>query len=141
MPTGNPMTLRSQIAIAIVAVCGLLLLVRLLQKRRINEGLFYLWLVVFGGMMILGLSHSLQAWVTRAIGAYSEVSSMLLLSLGFLFGASLVYSVLISNMNAKIRDLTAYVAEIRLDVDDLEEDSAEVGSREAGGSSGTGDGP
>jgi hypothetical protein len=44
---------------------------------------------------------------------------MLLLSLGFLFGASLVYSVLISNTNSKIRELTSFVAELRLDVDDL----------------------
>lgn len=120
MLTGNPMTLRSQLGIAFVAVLGVVIIIRLLQKRRINEGLFYLWLVVFGGMFVVGVSHRVQLLLAKLTGAYSAVSTMLLLALGFLFGASLVYSMLISNMSARIRDLTSYVAEIRLDVDELQ---------------------
>lgn len=118
MPT-NPMTVRSQIMIAAIAVMGLVTIVRLLQKRRINEGLFYLWLFVFIGMSVVAVSHRVQSLLAAISGAYSAVSTMLLLALGFLFGASLVYSILISNMSARIRDITSYVAEIRLDVDDL----------------------
>ena len=115
----NPMSVRSQITIAAVAILGLITLVRLLQKRRINEGLFYLWLVVFIGMSVVAVSHRVQSLLAQLTGAYSAVSTMLLLALGFLFGASLVYSILISHMSARIRDITTYVAELRLDVDDL----------------------
>lgn len=118
----NPMTLRSQLGIAITAILGLVTIVRLLQKRRINEGLFYLWMIVFVGMLIVGMSHRLQALLADLSGAYSAVSTMLLLSLGFLFGAALIYSIMITNMNAKIRDITSYVAELRLDIDSLQSD-------------------
>lgn len=117
----NPMSTRSQITIAAIAILGLITLVRLLQKRRINEGLFYLWLLVFIGMSVVAVSHRVQSMLAQLTGAYSAVSTMMLLALGFLFGASLVYSILISNMSAKIRDITSYVAELRLDLDDLQQ--------------------
>ena len=45
---------------------------------------------------------------------------MLFLALGFLFLASLIYSVLISNLNVKLREMTSYIATMRLDVDELQ---------------------
>ena len=119
MIDGNPMTFRSQLGLALVGVSGVLMILWLLRKRRINEGLFYLWLIVFSGILVVGVSHRIQVVLATLVGTYSAVSTMLLLALGFLFGASLVYSVLLSNNAARIRDLTTYVAEIRLDVDDL----------------------
>lgn len=119
MIDGNPMTLRSQIGLALVAVSGIAMIVWLLRKRRINEELFYLWLIVFAGIFIVGASHRVQVGLSTLLGTYSAVSTMLLLALGFLFGASLVYSVLLSHNAARIRDLTAYVAELRLDLDEL----------------------
>lgn len=119
MIDGNPMTLRSQAGLALVAITGLVIIVWLLRKRRINEELFYLWLAVFAGIFVVGVSHRVQVALATVAGTYSAVSTMLLLALGFLFGASLVYSVLITNNTARIRDLTAYIAELRLDVDEL----------------------
>jgi hypothetical protein len=119
MNPGNPMTLASQLSVGAVGVLGIVVMLWLLRKRRLNESLFYFWLAIFLGIIAVGVSNRLQITLTRMIGAYDPISAMLLLALGFLFGAAMVYSVLISGLNAKVRDLTTYVAELRLDVDDL----------------------
>ena len=118
------MTLESRLTVAMIGVVGILLILRLLQKRQITEGLFYLWLTVFSGIIFVGTSHRIQVALTRFIGAYDPVSTLLLLALAFLFAAALFSSILISAMNARIRDLTAYVAEIRLDLDQQPNESS-----------------
>jgi hypothetical protein len=128
MNPGNPMTLTSQLAVGAIGALGIFVMVWLLRKRRLNESLFYFWLAIFLGIIAVGVSNTLQITLTRIIGAYDPISAMLLLALGFLFGAAMVYSVLISGLNAKIRDLTTYVAELRLDVDDLTETEGPPGA-------------
>jgi hypothetical protein len=123
---GNPMTLRSQLGMATIAVAGVVVIVSLLRRRRISEGLFYLWLSVFAGILLVGLSRDVQVGLTHLLGTYAVISTMLLLALGFLFGASLVYSVLLHNMSVQVRDLTSYVAELRLDIDDLQKRLAQT---------------
>jgi hypothetical protein len=132
MNPGNPMTLTSQLSVAAVGALGIFIMLSLLRKRRLNESLFYFWLVIFLGIIAVGSSNRLQIAITRMIGAYDPISAMLLLALGFLFGAALVYSVLISGLNAKIRDLTSYVAELRLDVDDLGASEIHPGAKTEG---------
>ncbi len=124
IPAENPMTLRSQVALAAVILAGVVTIFMLLRRRHISEGLFYLWLIVFAGMSIVGLSHNVQMALARLVGTYAVISTMLLLALGFLFGASLVYSILLSKQSTKIRDLTSYIAEMRLDIDDLRRSEA-----------------
>ena len=119
MIMGNPMTLRSQLSVAAVGILGIIIMLWLLRKKRLNESLFFFWLLIFLGIITVGVSDRIQTTLTVLIGAYDSISTMLLLALGFLFGAAMVYSVLFSSINAKIRDLTSYVAELRLDLDDL----------------------
>ena len=119
MPIGNPMTLRSQIAIVLFVSLGIGSIVYLLYKRKINESLFYLWLIVFIGVLMVGVSRRVQLILTTLIGSYSPLSSMLLFSLSFLFFTSLIYSILISSINSKLRDIISYVAQLRLDLDEL----------------------
>jgi CBS domain-containing protein len=115
----SAMTLKSQIAVACFVILCISMIIRLLQKRKITESLFYFWLIVFVGVLIVAMSHGIQNLLTRLIGSYSPLSTMLFLALAFLFGVSMVYSVLLSSLSAKIRDMTAYVAEMRLDMDEL----------------------
>jgi CBS domain-containing protein len=131
MFAASGMTLKSQIAIVVFVLLCISMIIRLLQKQKITESLFYFWLIVFIGVLIVGVSHTIQNMLTRLIGSYSPLSTMLFLALCFLFGVSMVYSVLISNLGAKIRDITSYVAEVRLDVDKLSD--AKVGGGEDGG--------
>ena len=119
MIMGNPMTLRSQLSVAAVGILGIIIMLWLLRKKRLNESLFFFWLLIFLGIITVGVSDRIQTTLTVLIGAYDSISTMLLLALGFLFGAAMVYSVLFSSINAKIRDLTSYIAELRLDLDDL----------------------
>jgi uncharacterized iron-regulated membrane protein len=81
---------------------------------------------VFAGILLVGLSRDVQVGLTHLLGTYAVISTMLLLALGFLFGASLVYSVLLHNMSVQVRDLTSYVAELRLDIDDLQKRLAQT---------------
>lgn len=127
MIPGNPMTLTSKLSVGVLGGLGILAMIWLLRKRRLNENLFYLWLAVFLGIISVGVSDRLQIGLTKVVGAYDPISAMLLLALGFLFGAAMVYSVLISGLYAKVRDLTSYVAELRLDVDDLVTRTTEFG--------------
>lgn len=120
MVSGNPMTAKSQLAIVIFVLLAVLLIIRLLQQRKINESLFYLWLIIFIGIFVVAVSHGIQKRLADIIGSYSALSTMLFLALGFLFLASLIYSVLISNLNVKLREMTSYIATMRLDVDDLQ---------------------
>jgi hypothetical protein len=135
MITEYGMTLKSQIAMVCIVVFGVGMIVWLLHRRKITESLFYFWLIVFAGMLLVGVSHQIQSLLTRLIGSYSSLSTMLFLALSFLFGASMVYSVLISNMSARIRDITVYMAEMRLDIDEFREwrmRSAETGMKTEG---------
>ena len=119
------MTIQTQIAIGCFVLLCIGMIIWLLVKHKITEGLFYFWLVVFLGMLAVGISNHTRIFLTEIIGSHSPLSTMLFLALGFLFGASMVYSVLISNMGAKIRDITVYVAELRLDLDDLRREKGE----------------
>jgi len=116
---------------AAIAVAGVVVIVSLLRRRRISEGLFYLWLAVFAGILLVGLSRDVQVGLTHLLGTYAVISTMLLLALGFLFGASLVYSVMLHNMGLQVRDLTSYVAELRLDLDDLQKRGTAPSKQEA----------
>jgi hypothetical protein len=116
---GNPMTFKSKIAIGCLSAVGLIFIIWLLKKRKINEELFYLWFIVFCGIFIIGISRRIQIALTELIGTYSPVSSMIFLALGFVFGACLVYSILISDIKSNLRDITSYIGEIRLDVDEI----------------------
>ncbi len=119
MVAESGMTLKSQVALACFVVLCVIMIIRLLHQRKITESLFYFWLVVFVGILVVGISHSIQNVLTRLIGSYSALSTMLFLALCFLFAVSMVYSLLISNLGMKIRDITTYVAELRLDIDEF----------------------
>lgn len=108
------MFLRQYIIMLLISLGLLALVVRLIQKGRLDISYCWLWLGV--GMMapLIVIKYDWLLWFSKLIGAVSPITTLFLFSILILFLMCLQFSIIISLQRRQIKRLTQQMA-IRLE--------------------------
>lgn len=108
------MFLRQYIIMLLISLGLLALVVRLIQKGRLDISYCWLWLGV--GMMapLIVIKYDWLLWFSKLIGAVSPITTLFLFSILILFLMCLQFSIIISLQCRQIKRLTQQMA-IRLE--------------------------
>jgi len=110
---------RAQMVAAFLALCMFLLAVDLVRRHRLKEEYSLLWIGVTAGMALLALWGDLLLGITRLVGAMNANSIIFLFGLGFLTLVAVHYSVRLSELTDRNKDLAQSVAILTSEVESL----------------------
>lgn len=87
-----------------------LLILELVRRRRLREEYSWLWLLTGAMMVVLVVWYRLLLAITWLIGAVSPVTTLLLFSSLFLLAIAVHYSVIISTLTTRVKNLSQELA-------------------------------
>ena len=101
----------------ILAIAGsgavMIVVVELIRQGRLKERYSLLWLLAGGVLLVLSSSRGLLEMVSRLLGIYYPPSLLFLLAFLFLLLITLHFSVVISGLTEKNRQLAQEIALLR----------------------------
>lgn len=104
------MPARQQVVALAISVGVLALIVELIRRRRLREEYSVLWFATGLGILILATSYDLLVGLTELIGAVLPTSTLFFFALVFLFLVSLQFSVRISTLDNRVKELAQKLA-------------------------------
>lgn len=104
------MSLHAKLIITAVALANGLFVLELLRKRKLTESYSLLWLLVIAAILFATWMERFLLSVTRLFGAIVPVSALTLLSLVFILMMLIFFSMKISKLEWKIKELAQQVA-------------------------------
>ena len=104
------MPLRQQVVAFAIGAGLLLLIVELIRRRKLREEYSVLWFLTGIGILVLVSWYDLLIWTTRFIGSVVPTSTLFFFALIFLFLVCLQYSVRISTLDNRVKDLAQQFA-------------------------------
>jgi hypothetical protein len=113
------MSLRNKIVALLVGLGLLLIIIELVRRRRLREEYSWLWMLTAGVIIVLSLWFDLLRWITHLIGAIVPSSTIFLFAFVFLMLISLHFSVVISRLTDRNRELAQRYALLELEVREL----------------------
>lgn len=100
------MPIRQKLAVLIIATSIFLIILDLVRRRKLREEYSWLWLLTGTIMIILTLWYELLLKLTLLIGAVVPISTLFFFAFIFLMLVCLQFSVSISKLTEKIKNLT-----------------------------------
>jgi hypothetical protein len=120
------MPIRNKIVALVVGIGMLLLIIELVRRRRLREEYSWLWLMTGCVILVLTLWFDLLKWITHLVGAVTPSSTIFLFAFLFLILISLHFSVVISKLTDRNKELAQRYALLELE---LKEFKKELGVR------------
>jgi hypothetical protein len=119
------MNVRTQIFVAVVAIIGLVLLVNMIRKKKLELKYALLWFVLGIGILIFGCFPGLTAMLADALGIGLPIN--LLFFAGFCFSLMIIFSLTmaISRMSLKVKNMIQEIALLKKELDKLKTDQGE----------------
>ncbi len=104
------MTMKLRVILALILLLGLVYLISLIKKRKLDLKYSILWLLVPVVILIIVVIPGVLEWLAAILGIYDVMNMVFFL--GFIFLISVVFSftVALSKMADSIRQLTQKVA-------------------------------
>ncbi len=99
------MPIRNKIIALIIGVWMLLIIIELVRRRKLREEYSWLWLMTGGGILLLSLWFGLLKWMAQLVGAVAPASALFLFTFLFLIFISLHFSVVISKLTDRNKEL------------------------------------
>lgn len=93
-----------------VSIVILIIIVELVRRRKLREEYSVLWIVTGITIIVLSIWYKLLLFITKVIGAVLPTSTLFLFSLLFLILISLHFSVKISVLTDKLKDVSQEIA-------------------------------
>jgi hypothetical protein len=109
---------RTQVIIAFGAAALALYVLDLVRRRRLSEEYSLLWVIASVSIAALGFSTPLLRFITRAIGALYESSTVFALGLAFATAMLLYLSIKISRLAQENQILARELALLRAELDE-----------------------
>src|SRR4030067_1152530 len=97
----------------------LLLIIELVRRRKLREEYSWLWLMTGSVILVLALWFDLLKWITQLVGAVTPSSTIFLCAFLFLIFISLHFSVVISRLADRNKELAQKYALLEMDVERL----------------------
>lgn len=114
------MTQKQQI-FALFFCCALFIFfIDMLRRRKLREEYSILWFLTFAFMFLLVLKYDWLVLLTDFIGAKMPTTTLFFFSLAFLMLISIQFSIKISNLTNKLKNLVQENAMMRYSIDKLE---------------------
>ncbi len=109
------MPIRNKIVALAVGIGMLILIVELVRRRRLREEYSWLWLMTGSVILLLTLWFNLLKWITHLVGAITPSSTIFLFAFLFLIFISLHFSVVISKLTDRNKELAQKHALLELE--------------------------
>jgi hypothetical protein len=123
------MPIRNKIVALVFGIGMLIIIIDLVRRRKLREEYSWLWLMTGGGILLLTLWFDLLKWVTHLVGAITPSSTIFLFAFLFLIFISLHFSVVISRITDRNKELAQRYAILEMEHDELKKKV--LGSHEA----------
>ena len=117
------MDARQKIVALLVGLSLLGVIIELVRQRRLKEEYAWLWVIAGVCMLVIGLNYPLLVWITQIIGAGWTSSTLFFFGLIFLIALTLHFSVRISALETRVKNLTQHIALLEAEEGDGEDDS------------------
>jgi hypothetical protein len=114
-----PIPFRAQMVAALLALGMFIFAVDLVRRRKLKEEYSLLWIAVTAAMAVLALWGDLLRAITHLLGAYNANSVIFLFGLGFLTVVSVHYSIRLSDLTNRNKDLAQAVAILSMEIETL----------------------
>lgn len=109
------MDMRQKILAAVFGIALLVVIVELVRRRRLKEEYSLLWIVAGLAVAAVGLNYRLLEGITQLIGAGWTSSTLFFFGIFFLMALALQFSVKISSLETRVKNLTQELALLRAD--------------------------
>ncbi len=116
------MPIRNKIVALTLGIGMLLLIIELVRRRKLREEYSWLWLMTGSVILLLSLWFDLLKWITHLVGAITPSSTIFLCAFLFLILISLHFSVVISRLANRNKELAQRYALLELELDELKKD-------------------
>jgi hypothetical protein len=113
------MPIRNKMVALIFGIGMLILIIDLVRRRKLREEYSWLWLMTSSGILLLTLWFGLLKWVTHVVGAIAPASTIFLFAFLFLILISLHFSVVISKLTDRNKELAQRYALLELELREL----------------------
>jgi hypothetical protein len=121
---------RTHVIVLASAVLLLLLVLELVRRRRLREEYSWLWLLTAFSYLLLAVWPGLYTWVARFIGAVNATMAFTFLGLFFLVCIAIQFSVQLSRLTTRSKDLAQQIAildsELRRLIETLDDDNSSM---------------
>ena len=117
------MPIRNKVVALVVGLWMLFLIIELVRRRKLREEYSWLWLMTGSGILLLTLWFDLLKWMTHLVGAISPSSTIFLFAFLFLIFISLHFTVAISKLTDRNKELAQRYALLELEVQELKKRS------------------
>jgi hypothetical protein len=114
------MPLRNKMLALLIGLGLLLLVIELVRRRKLREEYSWLWLMTGSVVILLSLWFDLLKWITTQVGAIAPSSTIFLFAFLFLIFISLHFSVVISKLTDRNKELAQKFALLELELRELE---------------------
>jgi membrane-associated HD superfamily phosphohydrolase len=113
------MPIRNKIIALAFGIVMLLLIIELVRRRKLREEYSWLWLMTGAIILLLALWFDLLKWITHLIGAVTPSSTIFLFAFLFLILISLHFSVAISRLADRNKELAQRYALLELELNEM----------------------
>ena len=124
--SGNGISTRAHVVIAVVTLVGLVFVIRMLRRHRLKSKYTMLWMFSSMVLVVLVIFPSLLSRVSRAVGIYYPPATFLAVACGVLFLVAVQFSWELSRLEERTRTLAEEAALLGRRVELLEERVAEA---------------
>ena len=107
------MPLRQKIFAIIISIAILVAIIELVRRRKLREEYSFLWLVIGSLTFVLATWYGLLKAITKFIGAGFTSSTLFFFSIVFLMLMNLHFSIKISELTEKVKNLVQEIALMR----------------------------
>ncbi len=107
---------RQFIASIIIGISILILVVRLVQRRKLDIAYCWLWLAIGAGIVLVVTRYNWLEWLSQVIGAKTHTTTLFLLGFVVVLLLCLQFSLALSSHRRQIRKLTQETAMLRKEV-------------------------
>ncbi|HXX34053.1 MAG TPA: DUF2304 domain-containing protein [Thermodesulfobacteriota bacterium] len=113
------MPIRNKVVALVFGIGMLIIIIDLVRRRKLREEYSWLWLMTGAGILILALWFDLLKWVTHLVGAITPSSTIFLFAFLFLIFISLHFSVVISKLTDRNKELAQRYAILESELNEL----------------------
>jgi hypothetical protein len=112
------MFLHQKLFAVVASVLIMAVVIELVRRRKLREEYSWLWLLTGAVIVVLVIWYDLLIFLTHLIGAIAPTTTLFIFGLLFLMLISLHYSIQISKLSHRVKEMGQQLAILRGEIED-----------------------